>query len=115
MFKLIGFIAGYYFFGLFGALFGLLLGVLIDRLRAYGAGGINPLQNSLRQTVFLETLFISMGKLAKADGQISAEEIAHAEAFMQKLGMTAEHRMPAIELFSRSCETLESRMSTGES
>lgn len=101
MFKLIGFIAGYYFFGLFGALFGLFIGVLIDRMRVYGAGGINPLQNPLRQTVFLETLFISMGKLAKADGQISAEEIAHAEAFMQKLGMTTEHRLRAIDLFKQ--------------
>ena len=101
MFKLIGFISGYYFFGLFGALFGLFVGSLIDRMRAYGAGGINPLQNPLRQTVFLETMFISMGKLAKADGQISAGEIAHAEAFMQQLGMTAEHRMRAIDLFKQ--------------
>lgn len=101
MFKLIGFISGYYFFGLFGALFGLFVGSLIDRMRAYGAGGINPLQNPLRQTVFLETMFISMGKLAKADGQISAGEIAHAEAFMQQLGMTADHRMRAIDLFKQ--------------
>lgn len=101
MFKLIGFISGYYFFGLFGALFGLFVGSLIDRMRAYGAGGINPLQNPLRQTVFLETTFISMGKLAKADGQISAGEIAHAEAFMQQLGMTADHRMRAIDLFKQ--------------
>ena len=101
MFKLIGFISGYYFFGLLGALFGLFVGSLIDRMRAYGAGGINPLQNPLRQTVFLETMFISMGKLAKADGQISAGEIAHAEAFMQQLGMTADHRMRAIDLFKQ--------------
>jgi DnaJ like chaperone protein len=101
VFKLIGFISGYYFFGLFGALFGLLIGFLIDRVRAYGSGGINPLQYTLRQTVFLETMFISMGKLAKADGQISAAEIAHAEAFMQKLGMTAEHRLRAIDLFKQ--------------
>jgi DnaJ like chaperone protein len=101
VFKLIGFLSGYYFFGLFGALFGLLIGFVIDRMRAYGSGGINPLQNPLRQTVFLETMFISMGKLAKADGQISAEEIAHTEAFMQKLGMSAAHRLRAIDLFKQ--------------
>jgi DnaJ like chaperone protein len=101
VFKLIGFISGYYVFGLFGALLGLLIGFVIDRIRAYGSGGINPLQNPLRQTVFLETMFISMGKLAKADGQISAAEIAHTEAFMQKLGMTAEHRLRAIDLFKQ--------------
>ncbi|MGA9666475.1 MAG: co-chaperone DjlA, partial [Gallionella sp.] len=81
MFKFIGFIAGYYFFGFFGALLGLIIGSFIDRTMAYGAGAINPLQNALRQTVFLETVFISMGKLAKADGHVSQDEIDHVEQF----------------------------------
>ena len=101
MFKLIGVIAGYYFFGFFGALFGLFAGSFVDRIRAYGSGGVNPLQNALRQAVFLETVFISMGKLAKADGHVSQDEIDHVEQFMQKLGMTAEHRQQAIELFKK--------------
>ena len=33
LFKFIGFIAGFYFFGFFGALLGLLIGSMIDRLR----------------------------------------------------------------------------------
>ena len=101
MFKLIGVIAGYYFFGFFGALFGLFVGSFFDRMRAYGSGGVNPLQNALRQAVFIETVFISMGKLAKADGHVSQDEIDHVEQFMQKLGMTAEHRQQAIELFKK--------------
>lgn len=104
MFKFIGFIAGYYFLGFFGALLGLFVGSVIDRMRALGAGALNPLQNALRQAVFLETVFISMGKLAKADGQVSQEEIAHVEQFMQKLGMTAEHRQQAIALFKRGAD-----------
>ena len=104
MFKFIGFIAGYYFFGFFGALFGLFIGSLIDRTRAYGAGALNPLQNAHRQAVFLETLFISMGKLAKADGRVSQQEIDHTEAFMQKLGMTAAHRQQAIAWFKQGAE-----------
>ena len=104
MFKLIGVIAGYFFFGFFGALFGLFVGGFFDRMRAYGSGGMNPLQNALRQAVFLETVFISMGKLAKADGQVSEGEIAHVEQFMQKLGMTAEHRSQAIALFKRGAD-----------
>jgi len=71
LFKLIGIIAGYYFFGFFGALFGWFVGSIFDRVRVYGTGGANPLHNALRQTVFLETVFISMGKLAKADGHVS--------------------------------------------
>lgn len=104
MFKLIGVISGYYFFGLIGGLFGLFVGSFIDRIRVYGSGGMNPLQNALRQTVFLETLFILMGKLAKADGQVSRDEIAHVEQFMQKMGMTAEHRLQAIALFKRGAD-----------
>ena len=104
MFKFIGVIAGYYFLGFFGALLGFFLGSFFDRMNAYGTGGINPLQNALRQTVFLETVFILMGKLAKADGQVSQDEIAHIEQFMQKLGMTPEHRQQAIILFKRGAD-----------
>ncbi len=104
MFKLIGVIAGYYFFGFFGALLGLFVGSMIDRMRAYGSGGMNPLQNALRQAVFLETVFVSMGKLAKADGHVSREEVAHVEQFMQKLGMTPAHRQQAIKLFKQGAD-----------
>jgi DnaJ like chaperone protein len=104
LFKLIGFIAGYYFFGFFGALFGLFVGSLIDRIRAYGPGALNPLQNAHRQAVFLETLFISMGKLAKADGRVSQQEIDHTEAVMQKVGMTAAHRQQAIAWFKQGAD-----------
>lgn len=104
MFKLIGLIAGFYFLGFFGALLGLFIGSMIDRARAYGAGGMNPLQNALRQSVFIETMFISMGKLAKADGQVSEKEIAHAELLMEKLGMTPAHRVQAIALFKQGAD-----------
>ena len=104
MFKFIGFIAGYYFFGFFGALLGLFAGSFFDRIRVYGPGALNPLQNAHRQAVFLETIFISMGKLAKADGQVSQQEIDHAEAFMRKLGMTPEHRQKAIAWFKQGAE-----------
>jgi len=104
LFKIIGFIAGYYFFGFFGALLGLFIGSFIDRVRVYGTGGMNPLQNVLRQAVFLETVFISMGKLAKADGQVTQDEIAHVEQFMQKLNMTAQHREQAIKLFKQGAD-----------
>lgn len=104
MFKFIGFIAGFYFYGFFGALLGLFAGSFFDRIRAYGLGAINPLQNALRQGVFLETVFVAMGKLAKADGVVSQDEIAHVEQFMQKLGMTAEHRSQAVAWFKQGAD-----------
>lgn len=101
LFRIILALAGYYFLGLFGALIGYLAGSFIDRYRAYGAGAINPFTRAQRQTVFLETLFTLMGKLAKADGHISQDEIAHVEDFMQKVGMSAGHRQLAIALFKQ--------------
>ncbi len=101
MFKLIGIFAGYYFLGFWGVLLGWFIGAFIDRVRAYGSGAMNPLRNAIRQTVFLETVFLTMGKLAKADGRVSEEEIAHVEMFMQKLGMTMEHRQQAIAWFKQ--------------
>lgn len=64
-------------------------------------GGINPLSRGQRQSVFLDTVFILMGKLAKADGHISQGEIDHVEQFIQKLGMSSEHRQKAITLFGK--------------
>ena len=71
MFKIIGVLLGYYFLGIFGAVLGYIVGSVIDRYISYGAGGVNPLTNAHRQSVFIETVFILMGKLAKADGLIS--------------------------------------------
>ncbi|MCE9550806.1 MAG: co-chaperone DjlA [Betaproteobacteria bacterium] len=104
MFKLIGALLGFYFWGFIGAFIGYFLGSFIDRYIAYGIGGVNPLSQHLRQSVFLETVFISMGKLAKADGHISQDEIDHVEQFIQKLGMSAEHRQQAIALFKRGAD-----------
>jgi DnaJ like chaperone protein len=101
VFKLIGIAVGFYLWGWFGAVLCFILGAVIDRIRALGQGALNPLHAAVRQTVFLETVFIAMGRLAKADGRVSEAEIAHAEVLMQKLGMTPEHRRQAIALFKQ--------------
>lgn len=104
MFKFIGVIAGYFLFGIIGSILGYIVGIFVDRARVLGAGGMNPLTNALRQAVFLETVFILMGKLAKVDGQISQDEIDHIEQFIQKLGMTTEHRTLAIAWFKKGAD-----------
>ncbi len=101
MYKIIGVIVGYYLLGILGAFLGFFLGSFFDRFKAYGAAGVNPLSAGHRQTVFLETVFVLMGKLAKADGRISEVEISHVEQFMSKLGMSSEHRLQAIALFKQ--------------
>jgi DnaJ like chaperone protein len=101
LFKIIGVIAGFYFFGFFGAIAAFFLGSMIDRAIVYGVGGVNPLSRAHRQSVFLSSVFVLMGKIAKADGRISQNEIAHVEQLFQKLGMTAEHRQQSIALFKK--------------
>ena len=101
MFRIIGAVFGFFILGIFGAILGFIIGGIADRLRVYGPDGMNPFNASRRQSVFLETVFTLMGKLAKADGRISEKEISHVEAFMLKLGMSSEHRLKAIELFKQ--------------
>ena len=104
MFKIILALLGYFLLGFFGAILGYFIGSSIDRARDYGLGGINPLSIAQRQTIFLETLFVLMGKMAKADGQISKDEINHVEEFIRKSGMSSEHRQKAIEQFKRGSQ-----------
>tara|TARA_R110001592_G_scaffold363170_1_gene680912 strand:+ start:10425 stop:11135 length:711 start_codon:yes stop_codon:yes gene_type:complete len=78
------------------------LGTSLDRFFSLGLGAINPLTKEKRQTIFMETIFLLKGKLAKADGHISQDEIRHVEQFMAQLGMTFKHRKKAVNLFKKS-------------
>ena len=99
MFKIVGAVLGFFLYRFFGAVVGFILGSFIDRTLAYGVGGVNPLSRAHRQSVFLDTVFLLMGKISKADGRVSEEEIAHVEMTFQKVGMSTEHRQKAIEQF----------------
>lgn len=104
MFKVIGAVLGFLFLGFWGVLIGLFIGSFVDRSITYGIGGVNPLSRAHREAVFLSTVFTLMGKIAKADGRISEDEIAHVENLFQKLGMSAEHKQRAILLFKKGAE-----------
>lgn len=97
-------ILGYLIYGFWGAIIGLFFGSwLTHRFKRSSAGmfGFNPKRRVERQTTFINTVFLLMGKLAKADGRISEAEIAQAEAFMTQLEMTPERRKTAIALFKQ--------------
>lgn len=89
--------------GLFGALISLIVAAFTGRLPRFNFGS-NPFNAQQRQVVFLETVFVLMGKLAKADGRISQVEVDHVEAFIKKMGMSAEHRQEAIRQFKRGAD-----------
>jgi len=108
--KYITAIAFYFFFdhSFFAGFIGLLVGGfisfklsggLIGQLSGFGnVGGITGIKTE-RQSVFFETAFSLMGKIAKADGRVSEQEIAHVESFMAQLNMSASHRKKAIDHF----------------
>jgi DnaJ like chaperone protein len=104
VYRIILTIVGFMILNIIGAFIGYFIGSNIDRGRRYGIGGMNPLSARQRQKVFLDTVFILMGKLAKADGHISRNEIDHVEAFIQKLGLNTEHRQEAISQFKKGSE-----------
>jgi DnaJ like chaperone protein len=101
-------IIGLYFYGFWGGLLGFIIAGFISWKLSGGLAGylarINGLGNTrsqrkLRQELFLKTAFTLMGKVAKADGRISEQEIAHVEKFFKQLGLKAEPRAEAIKRF----------------
>lgn len=98
---------GYIIYGFWGTIFGFILGAwFTNRFRRSSAGlfGLNPKRREERKNIFINTVFMLMGKLAKADGRISEAEIAQAEAFMTQLAMTPERRKVAIAMFKKGSQ-----------
>jgi DnaJ like chaperone protein len=92
---LIGLAAG----GLFGLIFGVAIGHAFDRALAKAFQFGSPENLALIKNSFFETTFLLSGYLAKIDGRISESEIAHTEQMMAQMGLSAEQRRRAIELF----------------
>ena len=111
--RIIGTLIGFSLLNFLGAIIGYSIGGMFDRGaigggRAFGGGfgggfGANAFQSAEQQqkiqAVFFKTVFSLMGKLAKADGRVSQEEVAQTERAMTEMGLTADHRREAIRLF----------------
>lgn len=102
--KLLGGIFGFGWGGILGAIIGALIGHQFDKalsrnLSGSGFGGAASNQAQIQQAFFRMT-FLTMGKLAKADGQVSRDEIEWAEFVMSRMNLTADMRQQAMKLFS---------------
>lgn len=102
--KLIGAALGFSVAGIFGAVLGGLIGHFFDRGLGSALRVDYRAERSEAERSFFETAFTLMGALAKADGRISEAEIAAAEQLMARMGLTAEHRREAINLFKRGSQ-----------
>ena len=91
------------FAGPVGLLIGLCIGVFIHTRQGFSFGTAHT-SSPETQRVFFETLFRLLGHIAKADGQISPEEISQTEATMAQSRLSAEHRRQAIALFKEGAE-----------
>ena len=86
--------------GLPGLLFGGFVGFMLQRaLAAKVMAALNP------QKLFFEATFSVMGKVAKADGRVTEQEITYAREVMNRMNLSEEKRHEAISLFSKGKET----------
>ncbi len=101
--KVVGGAFGFMLGGPLGALFGAAVGHHFDRglnrledvEQPFGNG---PEQERIQMAFFTAT-FAVMGHVAKADGRISADEIAHARAVMREMNLNPEQTRVAQSLF----------------
>jgi len=87
---LIGLLSG----GPFGLVLGGGIGFLIDRWLKGAVSKLNP------REAFFRATFAVMGKIAKADGRVSENEIQYARAVMARMNLDERRRQEAIELFT---------------
>ena len=97
--KLLGLTIGFLALGPFGAVAGFLIGSVYDGLYRFKSM-VGPAMKNI-QGSFFETTFLLMGRLAKADGVVTRDEIRVAEELMRRMGLNADRRREAIELFNR--------------
>lgn len=102
--KLIGGILGFFAAGILGLIIGVVIGHFFDRGFGQALRFDFGEERARLQQLFFETTFSIMGHIAKADGRISEQEIEQAENLMSRLGLTADHRKEAIQLFKQGAD-----------
>lgn len=102
--KLIAGIIGFSTAGFFGGLIGLLVGHYFDKGLVNVLNPVSREQQAVIQEQFFQTVFLLLGKLAKADGRVSEQEIAHTEQLMSQMGLGSDHRQQAIAHFKRGTQ-----------
>ncbi len=96
---LVGGMIGFTFLGPLGALIGSVVG---SRMVRNSVRRKNP-NNFDHQVAFFAALFACLAKIAKADGQVTKEEINKIEDFItQKFNLDGEQRNFAINIFQKA-------------
>lgn len=97
--KIVGGAFGFMLGGPLGAMLGAALGHNFDK----GLSGLELPDDGSQERVqaaFFSATFSIMGHIAKADGKVTPSEIKAAQAVMQQMDLSAEHKKTAINLFN---------------
>ncbi|QFU74170.1 co-chaperone DjlA [Halioglobus maricola] len=97
--KLIGGALGLLVLGPIGLIIGLFVGHMFDKGLIKTLRFASPENIARIKLSFFETTFLLSGYMAKADGHISKQEVDHTEMVISQMGLSAEQRTRAIELF----------------
>jgi len=109
--KVIGGTLGFAIGGPLGAVAGAAFGHAFDRTgEEYGIGeSARPLTGEEAQFTFFIATFSMLAKLAKADGQVSKDEVDSINRFMlEDLNLNPESRMVAMNIFNAAMNSQES-------
>ncbi len=102
--KLIGGAFGFLSAGPLGAVLGAALGHTFDKgmdgLKNFSSSGYGAGDQERVQAAFFSATFSVMGHVAKADGQVSPDEIQLAKLVMAQMELSPEKRKVAINLFN---------------
>lgn len=100
--KLVGGAFGFMIGGALGAVLGAALGHSFDKglKEMPGGDGFSSGDPERVQAAFFTATFAVMGRVAKADGRVSPEEIRLAEAVMRDMELQPAMRRAAINLFN---------------
>jgi DnaJ like chaperone protein len=96
---LIGAILGFKTGHLFGAMIGGYIGYLINDWFSKSLSN-TPENKSKIQQQYFKTLFITLGRLAKADGVVTKDEIRKCELIMHKMQLSEAMKKKAIDFFN---------------
>lgn len=74
---------------------------VMDRLRSFISGMFSGGKLEPERQLFIETLFVLLAQVARADGIVTAEEATFGERLIDRMELSGEGRRLAVESFDR--------------
>ena len=106
--KILGGFFGFLFGGFFGAALGIFIGHQFDKAKRMASRGFTfqtgGASQTEKQAEFFHAAFAVMGHVAKAKGQVTAQEIQLAAMMMDRMKLSAEQKREAQEAFREGKE-----------